>query len=75
MNKENTLITFGVSDNGSNISLILGYINKWKWNHDVVYDLKENKIYMLETGSLNLVDEEEQLRLMTEIINYGLEKD
>ena len=30
---------------------------------------------MLETGSLNLVDEEEQLRLMTEIINYGLEKD
>ena len=75
LNKENTLITFGVSNNTSNISLILGYINKWKWDHDVVYDLKENKIYMLETGNDNLVDEEEQLRLMTEIINYGLEKD
>ena len=51
------------------------YINKWKINHDVVYDLKENKIYMLETANLNLIKKEEQLRLMTEIINYGLEKD
>ncbi|BBM36904.1 hypothetical protein [Pseudoleptotrichia goodfellowii] len=75
LNKENTLITFGVSNNASNISLILGYINKWKWDHDVVYDLKENKIYMLETGNDNLVDKEEQLRLISEIIDYGLEKD
>ena len=69
------MISFGVSNNASNISLILGYINKWKWDHDVVYDLKENKIYMLETGNDNLVDKEEQLRLISEIIDYGLEKD
>ena len=75
LNKENTLITFGVSNDVPKIAMIMGYINKWKINHDVVYDLKENKIYMLETANLNLIKKEEQLRLMTEIINYGLEKD
>lgn len=73
LNKKNTLITFGVSDNGSIYSQLLGYINVWKWDHDVVVDLEEEKIYMLETGNLNLLNNEEQLRLISEIINYGAE--
>lgn len=45
----------------------------WKWNHNVVFDLEEEKIYMLETGNLNLLSNEEQLGLISEIINYGVE--
>lgn len=73
LNKKNTLITFGVSDNGSIYSQLLGYINVWKRNHNVVFDLEEEKIYMLETGNLNLLSNEEQLSLISEIINYGVE--
>lgn len=74
LNKKNTLITFGVSGNNDVFSMILGYINKCKWNHDVVYDLEINKVYILETWNDELMRNKEQLKLTKEIINHGVEK-
>lgn len=73
LNKKNTLILISVSTTDF-FPLIQVYINKWKINHDVVYDLEENKVYMLETANDYLVEKEEQLRLTREILFYGLEK-
>lgn len=74
LNKKNTLITFGVSGNNDVFSMILGYINKCKWDHDVVYDLEINKVYILETWNDELMRNKEQLKLTKEIINHGVEK-
>ena len=74
LNKKNTLITFGVSGNNDIFSMISGYVNKCKWNHDVVYDLETSKIYILETWNDELIKNKEQLKLTKEIINHGIEK-
>lgn len=74
LNKKNTLLALSVWNHESFINFLLRYINKWKSDHDVIYDLQENKVYMLETGNIDLIEKEEQLRLTNEIINYGLEK-
>lgn len=74
LNKKNTLLVLSVWNHESFINFLLRYINKWKSDHDVIYDLQENKVYMLETGNFDLLEKEEQLRLTNEIITYGLEK-
>ena len=44
------------------------------FDHAIVYDLKEDKKYLVEVNFQDLVEQNEQLKLMSEIIHGGIEK-
>ena len=44
------------------------------FDHAIVYDLKEDKKYLVEVNFKDLVEQNEQLKLMSEIIHGGIEK-
>ena len=44
------------------------------FDHAIVYDLKEDKKYLVEVNFQDLVEQNEQLKLMSEIIHDGIEK-
>lgn len=44
------------------------------FDHAIVYDLKEDKKYLVEVNFQDLVEKDEQLRLMSEIMHNGIEK-
>ena len=44
------------------------------FDHAIVHDLKEDKKYLVEVNFKDLVEQNEQLKLMSEIIHGGIEK-